>query len=141
MTTVHRPFKSKRSARGSARIDHHSPPALHSPAFSDYLAVSAADLGKGQPVKVRVLTDAQSLSQDLAKAMLSEIHRCELAGRGATLIVPVGPVEQFPLLARLINEQKLSCRNTVFINMDEYLTDSDDWISPENPLSFRGYMD
>jgi glucosamine-6-phosphate deaminase len=73
--------------------------------------------------------------------MLSEIHQGERSGRGATLIVPVGPVDQFTILARLINERKLSCRNTVFINMDEYLTDGDDWISCEHPLSFRGYMD
>jgi glucosamine-6-phosphate deaminase len=141
MTTIRRPTKSKRNAGGSARTDHHSRLAVHSPAFPDYLRISAADLGKGQSVKVLVLSDAQSLSQDLAEAMLSEIRKGERSGRGATLIVPVGPVEQFPLLARLINEQKLCCRNTVFINMDEYLTDDDDWISSEHPLSFRGYMD
>ena len=139
MTTIRRLAKSRRS--GSARTDHHSPPTAHSPTSSDYLRISAADLGKGQPVKVRRLGDAQSLSQDLAATMLSEIRLGERRGRGATLIVPVGPVDHFPLLAHLINEQKVSCRNTVFINMDEYLTDGDDWISFEHPLSFRGYMD
>jgi glucosamine-6-phosphate deaminase len=140
MTTSRRPAKSKRSTGPS--VNHYpSPITDHAPDFPDYLRISAADLGKGQPVKVRLLSDAQSLSQDLAEAMLSEIRQGERSGRGATLIVPVGPVEQFRLLARLINEQKLSCRNTVFINMDEYLTDSDDWISSEHPLSFRGYMD
>jgi glucosamine-6-phosphate deaminase len=141
MMTIRRPAKSRRSAGGSAHADHHSPPGLHSPTFPDYLSISAADLGKGQPVKLRRLVDAQSLSQDLAEAMLSEIRQGERSGRGATLIVPVGPVDQFPLLARLINQQKISCRNAVFINMDEYLTDGDDWIFPEHPLSFRGYMD
>jgi glucosamine-6-phosphate deaminase len=92
-------------------------------------------------VKVRVLSDAHSLSQDLAEVVLSEIREGARSGRGSTLIVPVGPVDQFPILARLINEQKLSCRNTVFINMDEYLTDGDEWISREHPLSFRGYME
>jgi glucosamine-6-phosphate deaminase len=107
----------------------------------DYLRISAADLGKGQPVTVCCLSDAHSLSRNLAGAMLSEIRQAEGSGRGATLIVPVGPIEQFPILARLINEQKLSCRNTVFINMDEYVTEDDEWISCEHPLSFRGYMD
>jgi len=63
------------------------------------------------------------------------------ANRKATLIVPVGPVDQFPILARLINDERLSCRNTVLINMDEYLTDDDEWIPSDHPLSFRGYMD
>jgi len=109
--------------------------------FPDYLRVSAADLGKRQSVKVRVLGDAASLAKDLAEAILTEIREGESSGRGATLIIPVGPVDQFPLLARLINEQKLSCRNSAFINMDEYLTDDNLWISRDHPLCFRGFMD
>src|SRR5205823_13154096 len=29
----------------------------------------------------------------------------------------------------------------VFINMDEYLTDDDQWLPADHPLSFRGFMD
>src|SRR5947209_4039632 len=121
--------------------DSQSPISAHAPVFPDYLCVSAADLGNGQPVKVRMLGDAHSLAEDMAEAMLSEIVQGERTGRGATLIIPVGPVDQFPILAYLLNEQRISCRNTVFINMDEYLTDDDHWISKDHPLSFRGYMD
>jgi glucosamine-6-phosphate deaminase len=73
--------------------------------------------------------------------MFDEIRRGGDSGRGATLIIPVGPVDQFPILARMLNEQEVSCRNTVFINMDEYLTDNDQFIPEEHPLSFRGYVD
>jgi glucosamine-6-phosphate deaminase len=73
--------------------------------------------------------------------MLAEIRQGEKTGRGATIIVPVGPVDHFPILAQMLNEQKVSCRNAVFINMDEYLTDDDQWIPIEHPLSFRGYME
>jgi glucosamine-6-phosphate deaminase len=76
----------------------------------------------------------------MAQAMADCVRRAREAGRGATLIVPVGPVDQFPLLAELINAERLSCRDCVFINMDEYLTDDDCWLSEEHPLSFRGYM-
>jgi glucosamine-6-phosphate deaminase len=107
----------------------------------DYLSVSAVDLGKGSPVKVRVKGGMTSIAQDLAEAVLDEIIRGEATGRGATLILPVGPVDHFPILARLLNEEKVSCRNTVIINMDEYLNDQDQWIPFDHPLSFRGYMD
>lgn len=107
----------------------------------EYLRIPAVDLGKGQPVKVRVLGDAQSLAQDLAEAMLFEIREALHSRRGATLIVPVGPVDQYAILAKLINEQRISCGNTAFINMDEYLTDDDLWIPYDHPLSFRGHMD
>ncbi|MGH7199332.1 MAG: glucosamine-6-phosphate isomerase, partial [Planctomycetaceae bacterium] len=58
----------------------------------------------------------------------------------ATLIVPVGPVEQFPLLAARINAARLPLQATVFINMDEYLADDDQWLPSDHPLSFRGHM-
>jgi glucosamine-6-phosphate deaminase len=56
------------------------------------------------------------------------------------LIVPVGPVDQFPILAAMLNKQKIPCRDTVFINMDEYLTEEDRWVPEDHPLSFRAYM-
>jgi glucosamine-6-phosphate deaminase len=109
--------------------------------FPSYLNLSAADLCQGQPVKLRIAGDLNSVAQDLAETILSEIKLGEVRSRGATLIIPVGPVDQFPILARMLNEQKISCRDVVFINMDEYLTDDDQWIPFDHPLSFRGYME
>ena len=107
----------------------------------DYLKVSAGDLGKGTPVKVRILGDMASVGRDLAEAMRREILDARDAGRGATLIVPVGPVDQFPLLAQMINDQRIDCRSVMLINMDEYLTDDDRYVPADHPLSFRGFMD
>lgn len=108
--------------------------------FPTYLNISAADLGKGQPVHVKVL-NSDTLAQYFAENIAAEIIGGELTGRGATLIVPVGPVDQFAILAHKINSLGLPCRNVVFINMDEYLTDDDHWVPTDHPLSFRGYMD
>ena len=107
----------------------------------DYLAISEADLGKNSPVQVRVKGDMASIAHDLAEATLAEIAHSEASGRGATLIIPVGPVDHFPVLAEMLNARKISCRNTVFINMDEYLSDNDEWIPLDHALSFRGYME
>jgi glucosamine-6-phosphate deaminase len=102
----------------------------------DYLSIAAADLGKGQPVPVRIVGDLAAIAADMARAMADTIR----ASRAATLIVPVGPVDQFPVLARLVNEERLSLRETVLINMDEYLDDDDRWLPLAHPLSFRGFM-
>ncbi len=107
----------------------------------DYLGVSAAELGRDQSVRVRVGGDLAWIAEDLAKAILEEIESGEASGNGATLIIPVGPVDQFPILAQKINEQRVSCARTVLINMDEYLTDADEWVPAGHPLSFRGYME
>ena len=105
-----------------------------------HLKIPPAKLARGHRVQLRIKTDPASLAQDLAAAIFAEIRQGELSGQGATLILPVGPVDQFPLLARMLNRQKLSCRRAVFINMDEYLTTADRWIDVRHPLSFRGYM-
>ncbi|MBX7210517.1 MAG: glucosamine-6-phosphate isomerase [Verrucomicrobiaceae bacterium] len=103
----------------------------------DYLRISAAELGQGTSVKIRMLGDMASIARDLADAMMQEIR----VKPAATLIIPVGPVDQFPILAEAINSGRLDCRDVMLINMDEYLTDSDEFVPTDHPLSFRGYMD
>jgi glucosamine-6-phosphate deaminase len=107
----------------------------------DYLTVPADELGRGQQVRVRILGAVTSVADDMARAMLDVIRDARAEGRAATLIVPVGPVDQFPVLARLVNAERLSLHDVVFINMDEYLTDDDEWLPADHPLSFRGFMD
>jgi glucosamine-6-phosphate deaminase len=106
----------------------------------DYLKVPAGELGKGTKVKVTVKTDMASIGEAIAEDMFLEIVAAKIEGREATLIVPVGPVDQFPILAKRINKERLSIRDVVLINMDEYLTEDDPWIPIEHPLSFRSYM-
>ena len=107
----------------------------------DYLKIPAAELGKGTKVKVTIKSDMASIAQTVADDMLAEILRAKNEGRNATFIIPVGPVDQFPIFAQMLNEKKISIRDVCLINMDEYLTDDDQWVPAEHPLSFRGYMD
>lgn len=106
----------------------------------DYLTVAAGNLGQDTPVRVRILGDVDSIAQDMAEAMLDAIAAARREGRAATLIVPVGPVDQFPVLAEKINHDRIDCRDVMLVNMDEYLTDDDQWVDAGHPLSFRGYM-
>lgn len=106
----------------------------------EYLSISAEQLGQGTPVKVTIRGDMADIASHMADAMLEVIRQAQAEGRAATMIVPVGPVDQFPILAQRINEQRCDCRDVMLINMDEYLTDDDQWIALDHPLSFRGYM-
>ena len=40
-----------------------------------------------------------------------------------------------------VGPEGLDCSQVTFINMDEFLGDDGDWIDPDHPLSFRGFMD
>jgi glucosamine-6-phosphate deaminase len=106
----------------------------------EYLNVQPDQLGRGTNVRVRVLSDMASIANDLAEVMQDEILAAQKRGQAATFIVPVGPVDQYPILAQRINEQRIDCRDVMLINMDEYLTDAGQWIDETHPLSFRGYM-
>ena len=110
-------------------------------AWPPYLDVEPQGLGRGTPVRVIIRGDIADLARHMALAMFEEITQAQQRGSAATLIVPVGPVDQFPLLAQMINEQRIDCRDVMLINMDEYLDDDDQFIDPAHPLSFRGYMD
>ena len=105
-----------------------------------YLDVPPHRLGHGTPVRVRAVGDAAALAADFAEAVLEEVGRARRDGGRATFIIPVGPVDQFPILADTVNRQHVDLRDVCFINMDEYLTDDDRWIDPAHPLSFRGFM-
>jgi glucosamine-6-phosphate deaminase len=102
----------------------------------DYLSIPPGRLGQGTPVRVRIVGDVRQMAEDMAEEMIRILRE----SRPATLIVPVGPVDQFPLLAQRINAERLDCRDALLINMDEYLTDEDQWVPLDHPLSFRGFM-
>ena len=48
---------------------------------------------------------------------------------------PIGPTEQLPLVARLVNELRLDLRNSHFWGMDEWAIDGKE-VPPDHPLSF-----
>jgi len=106
----------------------------------DYLSVPPQKLGQGVPVKFRRCGDMEGVADDMARVMLELIETARSEGRSATLIVPVGPVDQFPVLAERINQRRCDCRDLMLINMDEYLTSEDRWVGIDHPLSFRGFM-
>jgi len=105
-----------------------------------YLTVGPDELGQGTPVKVRTCGDMDDVARDIARVMMETVEEARREGRNATMIVPVGPVDQYPVLAEMINQQQSDWRNVMIINMDEYLTDDDQWVDVDHPLGFRGFM-
>lgn len=107
----------------------------------DYYEISPEKLGEGAKLPLKVLGDSGEVFYELANTILSEIESANRENRVAVLILPVGPVGQYPILVRLINERALSLKNCYFINMDEYLDQQDHYIDKSSRLSFRGFMD
>ena len=77
---------------------------------------------------------------DMALTMLEEILAHNAKGEKTVMIVPVGPTQQYPILAEMINRLNVSLKNVHFFNMDEYMWDSTTVIEKDNPMSFHGRM-
>ena len=78
---------------------------------------------------------------DMAMAMLDEIMRNNAEGKPSVMIVPVGPTEQYPILAKLVNQLGVSLKNVHFFNMDEYLVTPEQPIPEDHPMSFHYRME
>ena len=107
----------------------------------EYFKISREELGRGAKIPLKKLGDSGEVFYELALEMLEEIKKNNARGLRSVLICPVGPVGQYPIFVRLVNEGRVSLKDTWFINMDEYLNDDETWISREHKLSFRGFMD
>lgn len=106
----------------------------------NYFAYDKEQLKSGR-IPIKVLGDSAEVFYEIALEMVNTIEENNRRGEKTVFIVPVGPVGQYPIFVRLVNERNLSLKNTWFINMDEYLTDAGEWIDKSNKLSFRGFMD
>ena len=106
------------------------------------LTVSKDALGNGSPIPLEILPDNSSLIQRFADDLLAEYQAARMAGRDKVVfILPVGPVGQFDLVSEICNKRRISLKDLVIINMDEYLTANGlDFIPTSDPLSFRRHM-
>lgn len=77
---------------------------------------------------------------DMALTMLDVIMKNNQQGKKTVMIVPVGPTDQYPILAKLVNTLRVSLKNVWFFNMDEYMWDEKTLIESDHPMSFKQRM-
>ena len=99
-----------------------------------------AELETRARLKFRLLPDIPALLEHFARSIAEEIRARNLRGEPARLILPVGPVAQYPMLVEITNRERISWKNAFLFQMDEFL----DWqgrpIPLSHPLSFEGYL-
>lgn len=87
-----------------------------------------------------ILPTRADLYRYFADTMFEEMANASEAGRQLAVIVPVGPKGQYPMLARLVNEAKLSLAHVTFFGMDEWLNWEGRPLPLEHPFSLEGYF-
>ena len=105
-----------------------------------YLTLPSEDLPDRSKVALKILPDLDDLYRYFARQIADEIKDNNQAGLPTRLILPVGPVGQYPVLAEICNQEGISWKDVFTFNMDEYC----DWqgrvVLEDHPLSFRGFM-
>lgn len=89
---------------------------------------------------IRVIDEPSEFYLAFALDIISRIQKAQEEGRRCVLILPVGPVPQYTIAARLINQFRLSCRHVVTFNMDEYADENGNTAPPDWEGSFATAM-
>lgn len=96
-----------------------------------------AELGK----RSTIYASNEEMISAFSDQIFADYLACLEAGRErVVMIVPVGPVGHYPILVDRCKAEGVSLDRLTLIVMDEYLTDEGNWISKDDPLSFRGHM-
>ncbi|MDF1670225.1 MAG: hypothetical protein P1U83_11470 [Roseovarius sp.] len=102
------------------------------------LAATGDQLVERLGAKIEVLEDHAAMVAACAKHIEEDYLADLKTGREKVLIiVPVGPPEQFQVLAQKCKETHLSLDRMTVLLMDEYVDQDGNWIPEDHPLSFR----
>lgn len=90
--------------------------------------------------KISIIEDPAEFYLEFALDIIARIQTALAENRSCVLILPVGPVPQYTIAARLINQFHLSCRHLVTFNMDEYADEDGNTAPPDWEGSFQTAM-
>lgn len=91
-------------------------------------------------VNCKVVDNEWDVYFDMAMTMLEEIKYHNDRNEKTVMIVPVGPTNQYPILAEMVNRLRISLKNVHFFNMDEYMISETEELPYDDSMSFHGRM-
>lgn len=108
--------------------------------MESYYTAPIEELAKKSKIKLNVCDHEVDMYWKVAIEVLETIAENNKKGKTTFMIVPYGPLGPYFRIVYLANKYRVSLKNCVFCNMDEYLTDEKKYIDISDPLSFRGGM-
>lgn len=106
--------------------------------LDEWIAVPIDELQSRARVPFVLVESREDVHQAFADDVWKEVSSAREAGREISLIVPLGPTGQFPLLAGRVNEERLQLDHVTFFGMDEWL----DWqgrpFEQDHPYNLQG---
>src|SRR5690625_2228006 len=145
------PLRRKSDYRERGHMTEHQSLATELPAISTFRdskvceqvrAIPRSEITKhhNSDFRIGVIDEPASFYEAFANDFVERIRLSRDAGEQLVAILPVGPVPQFEMAARIINEERISMRHVTTFNMDEY-ADQDGNTAPLSwPGSFQREM-
>jgi glucosamine-6-phosphate deaminase len=96
------------------------------------------ELSKRSDVSINILPDYDSLYDAIANVMIDTIEYKK--GEKVTMILPVGPMEQYPRFAGKVKEKNIDCRSLWTFNMDEFIGRNGRTVPESHTMSFKAEM-
>ena len=87
-----------------------------------------------------VYKDTEEIYLYFAEHMVNLVKRNNKNGKETAGIFPVGPYQQYPIFAEMVNKERISLANTWFFFMDEYADINGVEIPSTHYLSLRGQL-
>lgn len=106
----------------------------------DINRIPREELGKGSNIKLNICDTEVDMYWKVAIEVLETIEENNKKHEPTLMVVPYGPLGPYSRLVYLVNKYRVSLKNCIFINMDEYVTNDGKYIDINDPLSFRGGM-
>jgi len=95
---------------------------------------------KNKDFKIKVIETTEEFYAAFAMDIVTRIVQAREEARPCVLILPVGPVPQYAIAARIINDLGIDCSHLVTFNMDEYADENGQTAPPEWEGSFATAM-
>ncbi|MBA7586839.1 Glucosamine-6-phosphate deaminase [subsurface metagenome] len=109
--------------------------------FRKIMSMPAKEIKNWSNVEVEIVKDTDILYRKMARSIANTIVENNKKNQNTKLILPVGPTPQYPILADILNREKINLKNLWIFFMDEYLDWESRIVPKSHPMSFAGYMD
>ena len=106
----------------------------------ELLKLTPEEMLKRADGHLEIMQTLDDLYRHFARDIANTIIANNTANKPTVLIIPYGPVPQYPIFADIVNKENISLKNCKFFFMDENCDINGKVVPPEHPESFKGGM-
>src|SRR4051794_34820300 len=108
--------------------------------LADWLAIPTSELERVSPIPLTILPTKGDVHEHFAAEMFDELRTAREKQESISVIIPIGPKAQYPMLARKVNDARLRLDHVTFFGMDQWLDRQGRPLPLDHPCNLEGYF-